>query len=342
MLQKKISVIIPVHNSQQYLSRCLKSVSEQTYRNIEIILVNDNSSDSSEDVALQWRKNDKRVICLSVDNRNAALTRRDGLKASSGEYVCFVDSDDVVHESYVQSMYEAITTSGASIVTSKIATFNNENEIGDIAVGRGGIEFAENPAQYFFDHYHWDMRGDFVAQSINAKLFKRKTLEDIDYGVLKSNVLEDNFILPQILNNVKDEKVAMIDNVMYYYRLTQDSTMRGVLNKKIPYGNREMEYTELFEIAMDYIHNVFSWYVDIDKCIYKLKSSEYLSMAKSIVAKNMQIDSLESEQIRLLEDNNTLRAELQSIKESKTYTTSQKIVAPVRKLKDTVRHIRTK
>lgn len=94
MSKPLISIIVPVYNTEQYLSKCLDSLINQTYKNIEIICVNDGSTDNSADILNEYDKKDKRVRMISQKNCGLSATRNTGLKNCCGEYVMFLDSDD--------------------------------------------------------------------------------------------------------------------------------------------------------------------------------------------------------------------------------------------------------
>lgn len=98
---KKISIIIPVYNAEKYLDRCLASVTGQSYRNIEIFLVNDGSDDGSANICRQWQGRDKRIVYLEQSNRGVSAARNAALKQVGGYYVSFIDADDWLEEDYL-------------------------------------------------------------------------------------------------------------------------------------------------------------------------------------------------------------------------------------------------
>lgn len=290
-----ISIIIPVHNTEDYLGDCIESVVNQTYENLEIIIVNDASSDNSKEIIKDWQKKDKRIKYLTTKKHNAALTRKEGVKQAEGEYICFVDSDDIISEEYVSVLYGGILSTKTEIATVKIAKFDTKKGIERSNNDTGNIEINNDLVEYFFEHYIRREGGYYIAQSINAKIINKNLFKKIDYSVLKTGVLEDNFIVPQILRNTSGQKITLIDNTMYYYRENHNSTMTSSITKMIHYGNKEITYPELFEITMDYIQeNIFPDRKDIEHFIYKLKSQVYYELAQQLVAKNIRIRNLEA------------------------------------------------
>ena len=104
-----VSIIIPVYNVQEYLEQCLESVVRQTYTNIEIILINDGSTDNSSVICDKYAKQDTRVIFISKDNQGVSSARNMGLMASAGDFVTFIDSDDFIEENYIELLLSQMT-----------------------------------------------------------------------------------------------------------------------------------------------------------------------------------------------------------------------------------------
>lgn len=96
MEKKLISIIVPVYNAEKYLQKCLDSILEQTYQNLEIIIVNDGSTDNSGQICQEYEKKDSRIIYIEKENGGVSDTRNTGLDRMTGSYVTFVDSDDWV------------------------------------------------------------------------------------------------------------------------------------------------------------------------------------------------------------------------------------------------------
>jgi|GEM_PF-2541980 len=342
-----VSIIIPVHNPGKLLDVCLQSVIEQSYKNIEIIVVNDDSSDDSESIIKGFQKKDSRIKYFYTNQHNAAFTRREGIKESSAKYVCFVDSDDVIDKQYVQVLYETLIETGVEIATAKIANFTCNEDMLVAHNDSGKTQINDNLLKYFADNYHSDKKSKYISQSINAKIFKKDLFENLDYTVIKTRILEDNFIVPQILKNSKLQKIAMIDKTLYFYRSNQNSTMAMSLSKMISYDGVEISFPQLFEIATSYIKELYANNENIDYCIYKIKSQEYFSLAKQIVDKNIYISNMEvsiHDMEVLIHDmeahiNNistqqeTLNRIIANISDSKSYKIGRAITLPVRVLK---------
>ena len=114
---KKVSVIIPVYNVEDYLEKCLDSVINQTLKDIEIIVVNDGSPDNSQKIIDKYRKKDKRIISVMKENGGQASARNLGIKKSHGEFLCFVDSDDWIELDMLEVLYNNAKENHSDIVT---------------------------------------------------------------------------------------------------------------------------------------------------------------------------------------------------------------------------------
>lgn len=127
----KVSVIIPLYNQKRYLNTCVRSICAQTYRNLEIIIVNDGSTDDSLARAQKLAVGDERIIVLDKDNGGTASARRHGLQAATGEYVAFVDNDDMLSPRSIEIMIGHATVTGADVVlggvTKILGVFKKKN-----------------------------------------------------------------------------------------------------------------------------------------------------------------------------------------------------------------------
>ena len=121
--QSLISVIVPVYNVEKYLRPCVESILEQTYKNIEVILVNDGSTDKSKAICLELAEKDKRISYYEKANSGLSDTRNVGLEKAKGEYIAFVDSDDLLAPNAVRTLYELCRKYDTGIAVGKISHF---------------------------------------------------------------------------------------------------------------------------------------------------------------------------------------------------------------------------
>lgn len=118
-----VSIIIPLYNQKRYFPACIRSVKRQTYKNIEVIVVNDGSTDNSLQIALDWAASDLRVKIINKKNEGTAFARRDGYLAATGEYITFVDSDDCLTKTAIETMTQCAIQKRVDIVMGKYDHF---------------------------------------------------------------------------------------------------------------------------------------------------------------------------------------------------------------------------
>ena len=116
----KISIIIPVYNTEEYLRECLDSVIEQTLKDIEIILVDDGSTDNSGKICDEYREKDTRITVIHQENRGQGKARNEALKISNGEYIGFIDSDDWIDLDFYEKLYNAASEKESEVTVARI------------------------------------------------------------------------------------------------------------------------------------------------------------------------------------------------------------------------------
>ena len=116
MEKVKISIIIPIYNVENYLEKCIESALNQTYKNLEIILVNDGSKDKSLDICRKYEFIDNRIILIDKPNAGVWLARYDGIKKATGSYISFMDSDDYIEKDYIEKLYSKAQENDYDIV----------------------------------------------------------------------------------------------------------------------------------------------------------------------------------------------------------------------------------
>ena len=111
----KVSIIVPIFNSKKYLDECLKSIVNQSYKNIEIILVDDESTDDSLDICYKYAKMDNRVRIIKMKHSGVAVARNRGIDFAEGKYICFIDSDDIIAPCFVEHLLNLVQKNNAEI-----------------------------------------------------------------------------------------------------------------------------------------------------------------------------------------------------------------------------------
>lgn len=214
-----ISVIVPVYNVEKYLERCVESILNQTYTDLEIILIDDGSTDKSGEICDELQKKDPRIIILHKENGGQASARNIGLEICKGSWVCFIDSDDFIKEDYVEELYRLCKTYNVPIsqcgaVRGKASDFPYEN-----------VEVNEVKWK-FNDMYTSSLR--VFRAVVWGKLIKAEIAKKYPFPVGK--IYEDE---GPSFKYIYDGRECVVTNKrMYYYYMSSNSTLRNT-NKRV-------------------------------------------------------------------------------------------------------------
>ena len=205
---EKISIIIPVFNVEKYLKRCLESVLSQTYYNIEIILIDDGSQDKCGRICDEYAANDSRIVVIHKKNEGLSIARNCGIEMATGDYICFVDSDDYISPDYCQKLYNAIVTENADIAMCRFIRFSSDkcNE----SIKHNGEKKVINSVDALKEIYLAD--GELFTVVWN-KMYKKSVIGDIRYP--QNRINEDEFTTYKFFLNAK--KIVEIYDVLYFY-----------------------------------------------------------------------------------------------------------------------------
>ena len=218
----KISIIVPVYNVKDYLERCVKSILNQSKKNIEVILVDDGSTDGSALLCDNLAKLDERVISLHKENGGISSARNYGLQFSKGEYVCFIDSDDVIAPYFVERLNELMEKNGCDIAVGEFVTFNDEPPLFELV--DESIEILEGKQainKLFGDSY--------VSATIACnKMYKKSLFNDIKYPEGLINEDEATAYKLYYLAN----KVVFSNLIVYGYYMRPNSITKSRFSEK--------------------------------------------------------------------------------------------------------------
>lgn len=211
----EISVIIPVYNIQSYINQCIDSVLRQTFKDFELILIDDGSTDQSGIICDWYAEKDERISVYHQENQGLSVARNRGVESARGRFVTFIDSDDYIANNYLQLLYEAAISTGSQIAVCQHYHFQNSvveepRKISDpiIMSGREAVLQVYKP-------------NSIVFITAWAKLFDTKIIREIPFPVGK--IHEDEAVIPKVLYLAK--RVCVIEDKLYYYRIRNDSIM---------------------------------------------------------------------------------------------------------------------
>ena len=270
-----ISIIVPFYNVEEYLEECLESIRNQTYTNIEVLLVNDGSTDGSKEICERFCEQDIRFKLVTQENQGASIARNRGVKESIGEYIMFVDSDDVVKDNIVEVLLSYMkadvdivecnsTRSKEELLENKTVNIIFEGESTEAIIK--SIEYKE------------------VKYCPFTKLYRRELVEKVPF--LEGVIYEDVYTGINLLKYIR--KMIVVDLKGYYYRVRPNSIMTNSFNEKnldiFPIGKKLIESFDDNEYLLPYI-GYFIFYLSLSH--YQrdgiTKGSPYFDMYENFI-----------------------------------------------------------
>ena len=228
MAEKAVSMIIPVYNVRDYLRKCLDSVAAQTYKALEVIVVNDGSPDDSLEIILEYTAKYPHFSCYTIENRGLGGARNYGMEQATGDYIMFLDSDDYIAPNCVEALVSAAESTGSDMVVANCYDVREDGSILDAYknVYKSAVtNLAQEPEILFNRVAPW------------GKLYKRELLEGLQFACRVW--YEDMRLIPKLY--LRASKVCYIEDALVYYVQRRGSTMN---NKNY---RRNLEVIEAFQ-----------------------------------------------------------------------------------------------
>ena len=226
-----ISVIVPVYNVAQYLEKSIASIQQQTYQNLEIILVDDGATDESGRLCEQIAEQDERVLVYHKENEGLSQARNDGLKQAHGDYVIFIDSDDYIHSEMIASLYQQLVKEDADVSSCGVMNVYANSESPQ----------TENQDDYFVCDTETFLReyliGEKIPGTICNKLIKKEIAAQLTFP--KGLIYEDAYYHFDLIKVAK--KYVVNTNPYYYYFHRGDS----ITTK--PYAEKDLAYIDIYQ-----------------------------------------------------------------------------------------------
>ena len=234
----KISIIIPVYNGEKYIEKCLDSIKNQTFKDYEVLIINDGSKDNTKNLIEKYL-NDKRFKLFNRTNHGIGASRNFGLDESSGEYICFIDSDDYVDKEYLEKLYNKISKENLDIVVCNYIELNEE------------LNIEKKVKIKSFDNTTIDKTPELLL-SINKspwnKIYRKSILENIKFPTdLK---YEDTEFLCKVLYN---SKIGYVDEYLNYYVIHNNSETTTMDKRVFDILNIVDNIRKFYENSNDYI-----------------------------------------------------------------------------------------
>ena len=319
-----ISIVIPIYNAEKYLEECLNSIKSQTYKNFEVIMVNDGSKDDSETICMNFLRSDSRFRYLKKANGGVSSARNLGLDNVKGDYITFIDADDWVDENYLELLITTVKKNHSDIVVSSYKQFNNIDVF--------YLRSYTIQEKYLLNFEKMD-RDDFLTifpklMSINvcfnnavAKLFRKELVNNLRFDTSIKYGEDLDFYFRLYLNV---DSISYVDEPTYVYRMHGDSTTS---NFNQEHAEQELSifkkmYEKIQEIGLPSIHyfNKLKKLLELrmDFLENKVLLNEYLEFLKNIEGTVTYPNTLISVVIPIYNVSSYLRLCLESI-ENQTY-----------------------
>lgn len=275
----KISIIVPVYNVSKYIRKCLDTIINQTYTNLEIILIDDGSTDDSGNICDEYAKRDKRIKVIHKENEGLSIARNTGIKNATGKYIGFIDSDDWIDLDMYNRLYN-----------------NLKNENAEISCCNRLLVYSNKQKEYGTSSYYEVMNSEraielmctygYIGVSVYTKLFEKKLFDGIEFPNGKKS--EDVFIIYKLLD--KASVIVYDATPLYYYRQREGSiTSAKNINLDIIDASKEMmdfvekKYPDIKSVVENnYVYSIIGVYDTILKS--KEKGTKIDELKKFIVA----------------------------------------------------------
>jgi len=289
-MNELVSIIIPIYNAENNISKCIGSILKQTYSNIEVLCINDGSKDKSKEILEEYQKKDKRIIIINKNNSGVSDTRNLGISRSKGDYVMFIDADDYIEKNYIKEMIKIANKYECDHVISGYTEVNN-NQKKEKTIYR-------DKEETFDITYPKEINNAFKTFEFNPcwkQLISRKLLlknkikfnKEIKYG-------ED--MLFSLECYVKSKKTMYLKNFGYYYTINETSVMRkkDIESHKKYYSDNKLT-TELiiknYNLTQENIQSLYFKTLVIfnNICTRVIKSQNNYKSVKKIISEERKL-----------------------------------------------------
>ena len=268
-----VSVIVPIYKVEEYLRECLDSIIGQTYKNLEIILVDDGSPDRCGEICEEYARNDSRITVYHKENGGPSDARNYGIARAHGEFLTFVDSDDVIKANFVETLLGLIHKYDADIATAPFMSFSDLLRWNDDNIDG---EYCVSPHDMFLDALY--QRG--ADTTTCAKLYRREIWGDIEFP--KGMYYEDTATIYKPI--FRSSKIAFTSEKLYGYRSRQGSIMKATVSPKM---------LHIIPVTQQFFQAVTEKFPDLKTAassrVFSLNRSVYLNFPFSSKKERMQV-----------------------------------------------------
>ena len=290
----KVSVIVPVYNVAEYVEGCLNSLMAQTEKDIEIICVDDGSTDSSGQIVDETARKDKRIKVIHQKNGGLSAARNTGLDQAIGEYVSFCDSDDYFHPEFFEKFIEIMTKTKADVVCGQIVSTHQKYPIPfkPLDEKKARLIIVDNPFETF-------LKKSMIATGVCRHLYRRSAIKNLRF--IEGIYFEDVPFMTVLMNQVR--KVVVTDYKVHYYYSNPHSIMRTSFNEA-----KIMSYVHLIRYLNEYMQKENpACREDVRRYVlnrrFKMMVNQAVRKQKNIEKRKILFDLIQSETQKLYREN---------------------------------------
>ena len=223
LIDDLVSIVVPVYNSEKYIENCVNSIIAQTYVNIEVLLVDDGSQDNSYEICKQYQNNDNRFVVLKKENGGAASARKYGYSNAHGEFIVFIDSDDVLASTYIEELYNNIKDTNADMSICSYYVRNGDSEYEWKIKHSKKVYNRDSFLQELIipNIYSFDSDNSYVPSFLWMRLMKTELVTDLCFYSDREVCTEDALFIAEYLKNCNC--VSVLDRPLYFYYIHSNS-----------------------------------------------------------------------------------------------------------------------
>ena len=271
----KISIIVPIYNIQEFLEKCVKSIQKQTYNNLEIILVDDGSTDNCKNMCDEFALKDERIKVIHKKNGGLSSARNEGIKKATGNYVCFVDGDDYIREDYCEVLYNALIKTKSDVSAVAYKEIKNVKTRIYNSASRSKKEFDDsctiyNEDEIIIQFLHW--KNFRIAWN---KLYKAEIIKNQYFK--EGATFEDMFFNYKVLSNCN--RVAYVNSPCYCY-IRRDGSISTTYSEK--------NLNDFADAIIDVFTNVKEKFPQLNKHNYFALLQWFISLSLKYMSSNQK------------------------------------------------------
>ena len=275
-----ISIIIPIFNVEKYLERCLASIEEQTYLNIEVILIDDGSPDNSKIIYKNFLQKNPKWKLIKQKNSGLSAARNAGIKISNGKYICFIDSDDYVSKNYVEQLYAICIRYKATISACGNIQFHSQSEL-DSKIDSNKTKIPKTQCLQSHEAIG-KLLSEQIFTSAWGKLFHRKLFENVRFH--EGKTMEDMLIMPILFHNANI--IAVTDRPLYFY---SQENLNSITRK-----NFNEKHLELADASLFWKEFVSKFYPSLNRTASYHYSKTLIDLYTRLIKSNYNEGNLEN------------------------------------------------